>query len=180
MIEIAAYFYDGKTSQRRDVRLSFYPSGLLHVTGLESDLVYSLSEVRISPRIGNTPRSIYLPGNAKCETSENDTIDAVFGFHGGNRWQRFVHRLESRLAWVLAALVMTVVGAWGLVQFGIPAMAKQVAFALPESVDGALGRDGLNVLDRLVFSPSEIQEDRQVQILAIFDDMTREIGRAHV
>ena len=178
MIEIAAFFYDGKTSQRQEVRISFHPSGLLRITGLERDLVLSLSEVRISPRIGNTPRSIYLPGDAKCETLDNDAIDAVLEFHGRSGWHRFLHKLESRLGWALAALVITIVGAWGLVQFGIPALAKQVAFALPESVDAALGQDGLKVLDRLVFSPSDLQEDVQDQFLTIFDGMTQELTDA--
>ena len=173
MIEIAASFYDGKTSQRQEVRISFHPSGLLRITGLERDLVHSMSEVRISPRIGNTPRSIYLPGDAKCETLDNDTIDAVLGFHGRSGWQQFVHKLESKLGWVLAALVITIVGAWGLVQFGIPALAKSAAFALPESVDAALGQDGLKVLDQLVFSPSDVEEDLQGQFLAIFGAMTQ-------
>ena len=179
MIEIRASFYDGKTSQRKEVRIHFDPAGQLRITGLESDLTYRLSEIRISSRVGNTPRSIYLPGDAKCETLDNDSIDAILRLQGRGRWQAFLHKLESRLGYVLLLLVLTVAGSWGLVEYGIPALAKRAAYALPESTDAALGQDALKVLDRVLFSPSDLEEKRQTQLRSLFDDMTRGLAGAH-
>ena len=179
MMEIAASFYDGKTSQRKEVRIYFDPAGQLRITGLESDLTYALSEIRISPRVGNTPRSIYLPGDAKCETLDNDTIDAILRLQGRGRWQAFLHKLESRLGYVLLLLVLTVIGSWGLVEYGIPALAKRAAYALPESADAALGQDGLRVLDQVLFSPSDLEEKRQSQLRSLFDDMTQGLAEVH-
>lgn len=179
MMEIAASFYDGKTSQRKEVRIYFDPAGQLRITGLESDLTYALSEIRISPRVGNTPRSIYLPGDAKCETLDNDTIDAILRLQGRGRWQAFLHKLESRLGYVLLLLVLTVIGSWGLVEYGIPALAKRAAYALPESADAALGQDGLRVLDQVLFSPSDLEEKRQSQLRSLFDDMTQGLAKVH-
>jgi len=173
MMEITASFYDGKTSQRKEVRIHFDPAGQLWITGLESDLTYALSEIRISPRVGNTPRSIYLPGDAKCETLDNDTIDAILRLQGRGRWQAFLHKLESRLGYVLLLFVLTGVGLWGLVEYGIPALAKRAAYALPESASRALGQDGLKVLDRVLFSPSDLEEKQRSQLLSLFDDMTQ-------
>ncbi len=178
MIEITASFYDGKTSQRKEVRIYFDPAGQLRITGLESDLTYTLSEIRISPRVGNTPRSIYLPGDAKCETLDNDSIDAILRLQGRGRWQAFLHKLESRLGYVLLLLVLTVVGSWGLVEYGIPALAKRAAYALPESTDAALGQDALKVLDQVLFSPSDLEEKRQRQLCTLFDDMTEGLAEA--
>lgn len=179
MMEITASFYDGKTSQRKEVRIHFDPAGQMWITGLESDLTYALSEIRISPRVGNTPRSIYLPGDAKCETLDNETIDAILRLQGRSRWQAFLHKLESRLGYVLLLLVLTVVGSWGLVEYGIPALAKRAAYAIPESVDAALGQDGLKVLDRVLFSPSDLEEKRQSQLRSLFDDMTQGLAEVH-
>ena len=100
-MEVTASFYDGKTSQRKEVRLHFDPSGRLRIIGLENYPTYALSEIRISSRVGNTPRSIYLPGGAKCETLDNDTIDRMLGLQRSGRWQAFLHKLESRLGYVL-------------------------------------------------------------------------------
>jgi Zn-dependent protease with chaperone function len=46
-----------------------------------------------------------------------------------------------------------------------------VAHALPASVDAALGKEGLAVMDRLFFSPSELNEPRQRELHAIFSDI---------
>ena len=75
-----------------------------------------------------------------------------------------LHTWESRLGYVVMALVLTVVGSWALVEYGIPALATQVAYAVPPSVDAALGREGLHVLDRVLFSPSALDEQRQIHL----------------
>ena len=178
-MEVTASFYDGKTSQRKEVRLHFDPSGRLRIIGLENYPTYALSEIRISSRVGNTPRSIYLPGGAKCETLDNDTIDRILGLQRSGRWQAFLHKLESRLGYVLLILIVTVIGIWGLVEYGIPALAKRVAYALPTSTDAALGREGLKVLDQVLFSPSDLEENRQRHLSSLFDDMTQGLPDDH-
>ena len=179
MREVTAFFYDGKTSQRKEVRVHFYLPDQLRITGLENDLAYTLSEVRITPRVGNTPRCIYLPGGAKCETLDNDTIDAILGLKGRGRWHAFLHKLESSLGYVLLSLVLTVVGIWGLVEYGIPALAKRAAYALPASANAAIGQEGLKVLDQVLFSPSGLEEKRQSQLVSLFDDITQGLADEH-
>jgi len=71
MTTISARFYDGKTSRGTPVSIHLDPGDWLRISGLERDLIYRLSEVRITARLGDTSRSIYLPGGAVCETSEN-------------------------------------------------------------------------------------------------------------
>jgi len=178
MTQVTATFYDGKTSHRHEVRLHFDRTGRLRITGLKHDLTYPLSEVRITSRLGNTPRSIYLPGDAKCETLENDAIDAILQRWGRGRWQAVLHTLESKLGYVLLALVLTIVSVWGLLNYGIPALAKHAAYALPPSVDAALGREGLKVLDQALFTPSRLEDTRQSQLRARFSDMAQEVSEA--
>lgn len=179
MSELKASFYDGKTSEKKEVQIRFAYPGELRISGLETDLTYALSDVRIAPRVANTPRSIYLPDGAKCETLDNDAIDAVLKRHRSGRWQAFLHRLESRLAYVLLALVITVVSVWGLIEYGVPVLAKHVAHSLPTEVDEALGRQGLSALDRALFSPSGLVEQRQRELRALFGRVTRSVGDEH-
>ncbi|MFQ5938181.1 MAG: peptidase M48 Ste24p, partial [Acidiferrobacterales bacterium] len=114
MRTLTAAFYDGKTSERKEVQLQLDEAGRLFIRGLEDELVYPLADVKVAPRVGNTPRSIYLPGGAKCETLDNDAIDAFLQRRGRADWSSWLHRLESRLGYVLVALVLTVVTVWGL------------------------------------------------------------------
>jgi hypothetical protein len=103
---LSASFYDGKTSQKKEVQLQFYASGELVIRGLEDELKYSLVDVRISARVGNTPRSLYLPGGAKCETFDNDAVDAFLERHRRHRGSAWLHMLESKLRYVALALNM--------------------------------------------------------------------------
>ena len=117
MTPVTATFYDGKTSQPHEVHLHFDRTGRLRITGLKHDLTYPLSDVRITSRLGNTPRSIYLPGGAKCETLENDAIDANLQRWGRGRWEAVLHTLESKLGYTLLALVLTIVAVWGMLTY---------------------------------------------------------------
>lgn len=179
MTVIKASFYNGKTSLRKEVRIHFDPSGQMRVTGLEKDIIYALSDVRIMPRIGNTPRCIYLPGGAKCETMDNDEIDEILRLHGKNKLQVFLHKLESKLWYILLLLILTVVGVWGIVEYGIPMLAKRVAYALPASAESAMGREVLKNLDQIFFSHSHLEEKQKSQLLSLFENMTQEISSAN-
>jgi len=175
MREIPATFYDGKTSHKKEVRLYFEGSGRMRVVGLGTELVFPQSAIRITDRLANTPRSLYFPDGGKCETLENDAIDEILRGQGKSRWQLILHTLESRLGYALLALVVTVVGGWGLVEYGIPFLATRVAYAVPASVNAALGREGLKVLDQVLFSPSALDEQQQTQLRLQFADMTQDI-----
>ena len=168
MSTLPAVYYDGKISDRRSVQIELAAPGQLIIRGLDRELRYRLADVRITPRVGNTPRSIYLPGEAKCETSDNDAIDIFLKRHrhaGGSAW---LYTLESHLGYAALALVITAVAVWGLVEYGVPLLAKHVARALPPSVDAALGEQGLSALDRTLFAPSRLSMQRQQALRALF------------
>jgi Zn-dependent protease with chaperone function len=180
MTTISAKFYDGKISLGTPVRIHLEFGSQLRISDLGEDLIYGLSEIRISTRVGDTPRSIYLPGGAMCETSENDTIDAFLRREGRRGWQAAVYVLESKWRYALFLLLVTIVGVWVVIEHGIPALAKRAAFAFPTSADMALGRDGLKILDQTLFSPSGLEKNRQDYLRTFFDAMTKELADGHV
>jgi predicted Zn-dependent protease len=175
MSTLQAVYYDGKTSDKRAVEIELAGPAQLIIRGLENELRYRLAEVRIAPRVGNTPRSIYLPGEAKCETSDNDAIDVFLKRYRHAAGSAWLHTLESRLGYVALALVITAVAVWGLVEYGVPLLAKHVARALPPSVDAALGEQGLSALDRTFFAPSHLSEQRQQALRALFAETTADL-----
>ena len=133
-VEIAARYYDGNSSAASDVRLFFGNAGLITITGAGLATSHSLDNITVSSRLGNTPRSIYLPDGSLCEVSDNDLLDRLLAGrlskHGN-----WLHRLESRTLYVLLAVGLTLFTTLATVEHGIPWLAQRAADALPQSVD---------------------------------------------
>ncbi len=176
MKEVSAFFYNGVTSQKKEVLVRFDASGEVRIIGLNTDLIYTFSDVNIAPRIGNMPRSIYFPDGAKCDTTDNDLIDEVLKYHKRGVFQRLLYILESRLRFALLLLLITVPIIWAFVEFGIPKLAKHAAFALPVSTDKALGEQGLKTLDQLaVLSPSGLGSATRERLTLLFTKVAHQL-----
>ncbi len=178
MTQFRARYYDGKTSQQREVRIWAEPSGRLRVIGEGIDFSCAVAEVRPSQRVGNIPRHLQFADGSQCETDDNDAVDRVFAGLPSEAPGRLIHRWESRLGYALLAVVLTVAALWAAIAYGIPALAKQVAAILPPSIERALGRDALAALDRMLLEPSKLPPPRQEKMRALFSRMVSGIEGA--
>jgi Zn-dependent protease with chaperone function len=178
-MEFKAFYFDGKTSEKKEVQVHFYDIGELRIKGLENELSFRLKDIRITPRIANTPRSLYFPDGAKCETQDNDTIDAFLSQQKKGRWNAFQHKVESNLEYVFPALVFSVLIIWGLLYYGLPVLSKKVAFALPSSVQASLGKEGLQYMDKLLFAPSDLPEEKQEHLRLLFNNTKQGIPKEY-
>ncbi len=179
MISIPAFFYDGQTSDRQEILLSFEPPGHIRLIGMYDEMTYPLSNVRITSRLGSTPRYLYFPNGTKCETLHNDEIDVALAGQEGWRWHRVRHHLESRSRYILLALLLAIAVPWGFIHYAIPAMAKQVAHTFPQSMDAMLGQQSLLMLDETVFSPTALDETRQQHYRMLLGDMVQQVGEGY-
>ncbi len=179
MTEVAAVYYDGRSALAREVRLRFDAAGNVEIAGLESPLRYRAAELSISSRIGSTPRSIVLPGGAKCEIADNDAIDAVLAAGGAGRQDRALHLLESRWRYIALLFAAAAAVAWGTVRFVVPELAKQAAFSLPAGADRSLASGVLETLDRAFLKPSKLEAGRREALESRFEDITRGLAGPH-
>lgn len=168
MIRLSATYYDGRSSARRGVDLVFTQQGRVEIRGENLDRSFEYPELRVSPRLGNTPRFIHLPDGALLEVTDNDAFDSAIDRLGGHAGDRVLHRLERRYATAFAALAVCLVIVFGVIEYGVPALARQLAFALPPGVESKLGVEGLEALDRGVFSPSALEPSTQTRLRAMF------------
>jgi Zn-dependent protease with chaperone function len=176
MTEVIAAYFDGRSSQPRAVRLRFAPDGWLHIEADGLQLAFPRDHVRIAARLGRTARFIHLPGEAHCETVDNDGVDAglkAWGKGGGGRW---LHRIETSWRLVVVSCVVLLAAGFLTVRYGLPAAAEKAAHALPASVTDRLGTDTLATLDRIVFEPSKLPAERQAEIRAKFSEMLEAAG----
>lgn len=173
-----ARYYDGKTSQQHKVTV--YPASAteMRIVGDTVDVVCALAHVRVSPRVGNTRRHLYFVDGAQCETEDNDAVDVLFKRHPAVALNHPLHHWESKLRYVGLALVLTVAIIWLGITYGVPSLAKQVAFHLPVATDELIGKEALAELDQHFLHPSRLSPVRQAELSQHFADLQRDIPHA--
>ncbi len=169
--EVDACYYDGRTSGVSAVRLSFWQSGRVTLIGNDRHADYSIDELAISSRIGDTPRLIGLPDGGKCEVTDNDVIDQVLKSNTGIR-SGWLHYLENHVLFILVAIAVTLATSVATIQYAIPWLAERAAYALPQSIDRKLGQGTLDILDRTLFSKSTLKQVTQTRLRARFAEIT--------
>lgn len=162
-----AWLYDTRSSARTKVILRF-EGGKLWVESAQNRDSYDLDTLTFSSRLGNTPRSIYLPDNRVCETQDNDTIDIVLKDNGVGRGNLLLHFIESKFRYLLAAIVVTGAFSYLFVVYALPSIAKQTARELPASMVYQLDASTLATLDKTLLKSSVLPKERQEALRGYF------------
>ncbi|UCD87752.1 MAG: M48 family metallopeptidase [Desulfobacterales bacterium] len=177
MTSITGKWYDSKTSAQVDAGCLIYDNGAVRVERLEDGeplVLLPRFDIKASPRLADTPRRLYFPAGEKFETKDNDAVDQVMTQFKRRSWLRIVYRLESRRRYIALALASLLLFMWGSMKYGVPAAAKLIAFRLSPSIHGMAGRHTLDVLDRSVFRPSELDKAVQTRLMAHFEPVMEE------
>jgi len=178
VLKTTAEYHDGVSSNVRQVEIVFNDDASIYLNGAGVSRLHLLEDIGISPRLGNIPRVLTLPDNASCHVADNDIVDAYLKMHHQGSASSLIHLLESRIVYVIAALLFTVVFSWGMVEHGVPYFAKKIAFNLPTDVDRALGQGTLETLDKIVFTESTASAEIRQRLLHRFDLMKQQIEDA--
>ena len=169
MSVLNADYFDGKSSVKHPVT-AVLSGRKLKIIGQDVSQVHDLRRVRRSLRIGNTPRWLYLPGGGVCVTSDNDAVDRATR---KARYERFLHRWESRPLYALAAVALVVGALWLLMDRGLPAAADQIAQRIPVETEAVLGRETLAGLERFGLRRSTLPAERQRALRETFAAVVR-------
>ncbi len=158
-----AYFYDGQGSSRTTVRLKIdCQMRLIKFQLGQEQKRYRTNDLVISPRLGSTPRRIETPDGCILDVPDNEAIDQLINASEIPVPGRWIHRLESKFRYVILSVVITVLFVWLLAGYGIPVIAKHVAFMVPVTANSVLGEDVLVALDKVIFSESQLSiNDKQ-------------------
>jgi Zn-dependent protease with chaperone function len=177
MISITGKWYDSRTSAQVDAICRIYDNGTVRVERLEdgeSLVLLPRYDIKASPRLADTPRRLYFPAGEKFETKDNDAVDKVMNRFKSHSRLEILYRLESRKRYVVLALAILLLFIWGSMKYGVPAAARLIAFRLPPSIHGIAGRHTLDILDRAVFRPSELDEATRTRLMEHFRPVTED------
>ena len=158
-------YSDGKSAGSLPVELSLSGSHLSIRDAHAERATVDMRVARLVTPVGNGPWTIELPDHASVFFDDAAFGEALLASGGRRDSLRF---LESRWHLALMALAVSIAGTWVLLEFGVPAAARQVAAAVPPTLEATLRRESIEAVDGWLFSPSELAPERQAHIEALF------------
>ncbi len=178
MKQVAAIRYDGHSSSSQPVTLFFYEDESVRVEGKGVSLGYALNEIDIPSQVGGIHARLQFPDNSLCEVSDYKALQAALPEEHKGGFLALVHHWENSLKYALLGALITIAIIWGGVEYVLPAAAKHVAYNIPLEWETTMGEQTLTALDKLkLFTPTELAEDRQEQLLQKFNAALRKAGR---
>ena len=169
MKPVAAVYFDGKDSLRHEVSL-LIGGGKVRLVGRDIELEFIARKVRVAPRLGNTPRWLYLPGGGACVVADNDAVDR---FAREKPFTRLLNRLEARPAYAVAAVALVVALVWLLIDRGLPPAVQYIAEQIPRSAETSLGEKTLEALGHNWFHPSALSPARTDALRSKFEALAK-------
>jgi Zn-dependent protease with chaperone function len=125
-------------------------------------LISPLDETNISDRLGNVERKLTLIDGSTFTTRDNNAVDGLLKNH--KNINGFIHRLESHMAWVVLALLLTLLSSFAFFKWGIPWTSTLIAHALPHKTNELIAAHSLEFLDDYIFSESQLDAEKMQQI----------------
>lgn len=159
------------------MRLSQPAPGRLRLGFDDDALEWPLAEVEASPRLGSTPRVLRREGHGHVECADSPLLDA-WGLRPASRVEAFADWLERRKLAIAVAALAAVAGTVGFVQFGVPALAREVAERMPVEVERLASDQVVRVLEASHLAPSRLAAERQEALRAAFRELVRGEPRA--
>ncbi len=167
-LRIVGKLYSGRSALAEDAVAVCSNSGYISFESTVGESV-KFSDVRISERVGDIPRTMTFPDGVMFETSDNDQVDRWLDQCGGRTSWR--HRLERSASFAGVALVVTALVVLISAKWGIPAFSDYIADRLPPEVDAVIAAGALEALDEGVFEPSKLPETDQDGIRERFQQL---------
>jgi Zn-dependent protease with chaperone function len=137
---------------------------------------WPLSAVRISPRLGRTPRILQVPGGGRIEVPDTPVLDQWFG-GAPSRIEAAADWLERRRTAIVAAAGGVVAAIVLFVGFGLPWAAGVAARHVPAAAERTISDQVLVVMGRWL-SPSRVPAARQAGLREAFGEMVAGEPRA--
>ena len=174
-MSIDGHYLDGVSSKRVPARLDVMRGEAVHIKvvteqgALEPSVEFR--DLKVSSRLGNTPREITFADGQLFISDAHNEIDALINAsaaRGGWFGASILHRLESNLLMIVLSVGLTGIFAWGLFTYGFPQAARFIAFEMPDYASRKLGST-LVILDKTLFEPSQLDLQRQQKIHDLLD-----------
>lgn len=164
---VNANYFDGHSARQQAVTLHAAP-GLLEVRGEAVQREEPLSGIRISSKLGNSPRLIYFADGAHCEVSNHAEFEALL-CQAGMVPHSLLSRLENSWRHALAATAFFIFFVIATIYWGLPWVAEIAAGRVPAKVTLSMDTHFLDSIDGSMMQPSKLSNARQAHLRKRFD-----------
>ncbi len=160
MTRFSGDLFDGVTSRAHPVT-AWLEAGQLHVEGDGIALALPLDAIRLAPPVGAARVVAHLPDARELHSTDLAALAALAQALPARDPERWARRLESRLSYALAALLVSVLVMFAGLRWGVPAAAQLAAHTLPAGVDSRIGTESLALMEKISLQPSTLPAARQ-------------------
>ena len=172
-MKIRAKMYDGTSSKEHSVEIEFTKDKRLIIASHNIDV--PLASVKISSRLGSTPRVLHLPNGERCKSDENDKIDEILDKLNIKRSK--VHKLERSWKLAIASVVLIASFVAFMLTGGANYSAEFLAKVLPQNTLDYASHRALNQLDKHYLHKSNLNAEKKAKIVTMFKKLTAEDKR---
>ena len=174
---IKAEWFDSESSAKYTAAFRIDEFGFAEAASEKGSRRESLSQIKVSPRLGDIPRRIIFSDGVCIVAADNDYIDRALartvkskGGGGG-----IIYKLESNARWILPMLAAAAVAGYFLFRFGVPFLGDALAYRLPDSIAIKIGEHAYRqILEDGFLKPSELPEEDKIRARKIFQSIAAE------
>ncbi len=170
-MKLEGFYYDGRSSKKYRAAITVLSGTTKALIKVEDSLIYDdeISFLRVSARLGNTPREIRLPDDSVVIIEDNDGVDALSLIaRKGKGWGFSLASIENKGAYVLISAALVLFFTWFIFTVGIPKTSKLIAFSMPYFEDISQNLDYFSKIDGQMFKPSKLSSEKQNQLTKLF------------
>jgi len=155
---VAAQYFDGRTAAAQVVTLTI-DGEWLQLRGEVLAREWPLQDVKVSERLGSTPRRIVFADGGHCEVTDHAALDVLLK-QGGYR-SSWLDGMQHSMRWALLSAVLIVLIFAAAYRYLLPWGAEVVAQSIPPAMLQKMGASSLQTLDKLMLEPSKLAPARQ-------------------
>jgi Zn-dependent protease with chaperone function len=169
MNEVLAQYYDGLSAKQQTVTLRI-SDGRLSMQGDEVQRDIPLNEVRISEKLGSTPRLLHFSNGGHCEVLNHAAFDTML-LQAGLQPQSLLSYSGNNWQHALAATLLTITVVIAGFYWGLPWLAKHAAEQIPSTAALHIDTQVLNAIDDGLMEASTLSAVRQQALRHYFDGL---------
>ena len=183
MITLQVNYFDGQSAASVSAELCLEANGDCQLLAHQLQYNFHWSDAELSPELAKTARRLQLPNGGQCEITDLAALHAMEAQQQDKQKTKgllyWVNRMESRWHYVVLTAIVVISMSAGMIIYGLPALSKYIALALPVSIDQQLSEGTDALLESDLFKTSEIPLKRQQRIAIAFTDIINQLDDEH-